>query len=76
MELCRSIRLDRQFVDKVDFFDTRSCEGITNAFVESNRCRCSIFSSSVVSRDTRQIACIRDKEIDRSKYSLILHSIQ
>ena len=77
MDLCRSVRLDRSFQDQVDAINLNNCDGITGSYMEGGRCRCSLSPTTVVSRGTGEIECIRDYFIDPlSKYSLILHSIQ
>lgn len=68
METCRSVKLERALMDKIDYLNNNNCDGISQAFYRRGRCICSTIGSSIVSIDTNQISCIRDKSIDISKY--------
>ena len=62
--------LDRALGDRVDVINFHNCNSITQSFMEAGRCRCSIGPwSSIVSTNTGQIECVKDNNIDRSKYS-------
>ena len=69
LESWRCFIIDREKVDKSDILRGNNCNGITNAIVEAQRCRCSITpKSSIVSKETGSIFCTSDNEVDKSKY--------
>ena len=68
MQICRSVKLERALMDRIDDLNNNNCDGISRAFSHRGRCLCDTPGSSIVSIDTNQISCIRDKSIDISKY--------
>ena len=71
MESSFCVMISRELVDISDSLDSNNCESISRSFTERGRCKC-VSVSSIVSTDTGEIACIRNKDIDRSKYTGIL----
>ena len=60
----------REFRDESDTLDASNCNGIFNTYFEQGRCKCGISQeASIVSTNTAQIACVRNNDIDKSKYA-------
>ena len=57
----------------IDLLNGNNCESILNSFIERQRCKCSFGAgASIVSTNTNRIACIRNEDIDKGKYTGIL----
>ena len=63
--------------DESDSLDTHNCESIDGTFsVQAGRCKCEISSASIVSTNTGQIACVKNTDIGKSKYTrMLLYSV-
>lgn len=68
MKICRSVKLERALMDKIDYLNKNNCDGISRAFLDRGRCICAKIGYSIVSIGTNKISCIRDNYIDISKY--------
>ena len=77
IESCRSFTIDRELRDISDSLDANNCNSIVQSYVVGGRrCRCDGISSSIVSTDTGLIHCIKNKDIDISKYTgTLLYSL-
>ena len=73
MDSCCCVRISRESRDISDFFNSINCNSISQSYLDSVEFRCKCASiSSIVSTDTGRIACIRNEDIDRSKFTGIL----
>ena len=62
------VKIDRELRDIIDLLNPINCDGIRLAYLNGRRCKCFTFSS-IVSTNMGQIACIKNKNIDTSKYT-------
>lgn len=72
MELCCCIVIDRESRDTSDSFDINNCNEIIRTFSVKGRCKCDSPGSSILSTNTGQLACIKNRDIGSSKYTWIL----
>ena len=63
------VKIDRESRDISDTLNQSNCDGISSAyFIGGGRCTCVTFSS-ILSTNTGRIACIRNRNIDKSKHT-------
>lgn len=72
MESCCCVGVDRGSQDQIDLIQKSNCEDVSGAFYEKFRCKCSVFRPNILSRNTGQVQCLKDADIDSSKYILII----
>ena len=71
MKQSSCITIDRESRDIIDSLAINNCDSIRKTFIQQGRCKCAEIAS-IASTDTAGIGCIRNKDIDRRKYTRIL----
>ena len=72
VEPCCCIMIDREFQDKIDLLNPHNCNEITFSQFNQGQQRCiCTFPSSILSRGTGPVTCIKDELIDQGKYTWV-----
>ena len=75
MESSCYFTIDRELRDISDSFDKNNCNSIRRTFSnQPGKCMCDQTpKSSILSTNAGQIACIKNEDIDKGKYTCMLH---
>ena len=70
MESCCCVEVYRGSQDQIGFlYRQNNCEGVLHSFQEDFRCKCPVFRPSILSINTGKVQCLKDIDIDSSKYT-------